>query len=119
MSATIDTVPNLYQGAVGPEYVEFTIDRTQANVDMATASAVSLHLRKPDKSEVAWVMSIVSSSAQSITARYTLPTGTSVVDQAGAWLAYLEVAFPGGGAVRTDAFVLPVLDRFAVPTPNN
>lgn len=115
--SSIDRVPTIYQGATSPEYFELGVSRIQ-NVDLATQTQVKLELKKPSGAFLSLTMEVTASSSDELSLKYSFPVGATQMDEVGAWLAYLDVYVPGG-KVRTDTFVLPVLDRFGVPTPNN
>jgi hypothetical protein len=89
----------IYTGDTGTDIV------LDCNIDVSSASARAIEVRKPDSSTVTW--SAVAEGTTSI--KYTSLAGT--FDQAGDWELQASVTLPGGNW-RGETVLLRVYARF-------
>lgn len=96
-----------YVGAVPPEALKVTIKQGESGLDLTTASAVSLFVRKPSGAEQTWTCAIQSSTTSVLVVTAVYSGG--YLDEVGEYRAKPVLTVPGG-AVNCKAFSFAVKD---------
>lgn len=101
--------PIVRQGAVAPEALAIKVSQGDSTVDLSTATAVSIHVRKPDGETATWTAAIVSRTTVLLVASHSFAIGDTV--QLGEHALYVSITVPGG-VVRSEPQAFKVVPPF-------
>lgn len=100
----------IYAGAVAPEAVRVKVTQGDAGIDLTTATAVDMVVRRADGGIVTWASTIVAGATPTqLIAEHVLVAGDA--DLVGTYVVVVRLTVPGG-TIRSVPRALPVLDPF-------
>lgn len=100
-----------YQGAVAPEGFAVTCGQGETEIDLTTATAATMRVKKPSGTTATWTAALSGATVTSVVATHVYAAGD--LDEKGRYAIAVHLTVPGG-TIRTEPKTLLVLDEFQV-----